>query len=60
MAIPEEIDMEVLKEQMSGLRLLCELPDPVPLLKNMRNMVPGYTGRPEELWEAEKARQLDG
>jgi len=56
MAIPEEIDMEVLKEQMSGLRLLCELADPAPLLNDIRKLVPGYTGRPEAIWEAEKAR----
>jgi FlaA1/EpsC-like NDP-sugar epimerase len=56
MAIPEEVDLEALKEQLSGLRLLCELADPAPLLNDIRKLVPGYTGRPEEIGAAEKAR----
>ncbi|OGS06500.1 MAG: hypothetical protein A2270_07390 [Elusimicrobia bacterium RIFOXYA12_FULL_51_18] len=56
MAIPEESDIEILKEQMSSLRLLCGLPDPVPLLNGIRRLVASYTGRPE----GGTARQLDG
>lgn len=46
MAVPEENDMELLKEQMSELRLLTELPDPAPVVDKIRRLIPSYTGKP--------------
>ena len=47
MAVPEESDIAILKEQMSGLRLLSELPEPGPILDGIRKLIPAYTGDPE-------------
>ncbi|HAH30988.1 MAG TPA: hypothetical protein DCL44_01600 [Elusimicrobia bacterium] len=46
MAIPEESDMAILKEQMSELSLLSELPDPAPIIRKIRQLIPAYTGNP--------------
>ena len=45
-AVPEESDIAILKDQMSGLRLLSELPEPGPILKGIRKLIPAYTGDP--------------
>jgi len=45
MALPEESDMEILKEQMSELRLLTEIPDTAPLIDTIRRLIPTYTGQ---------------
>ncbi|MCX5784295.1 MAG: nucleoside-diphosphate sugar epimerase/dehydratase [Elusimicrobia bacterium] len=49
MAVPEESDMAVLKEQMSELSLLSELPDPAPIINKIRQLVPAYTGNPSAI-----------
>ena len=46
MAVPEESDMAILKEQMSELTLLSELPDPKPIIDKIRQLIPAYTGDP--------------
>ena len=46
-AVPEESDMAILKEQMSGLRLLAELPEPGPIIDAIRQLIPSYTGHPK-------------
>ena len=46
-AVPEESDMAILKEQMSGLRLLAELPEPAPIIDEIRKLIPSYTGHPK-------------
>jgi len=46
MAVPEESDMAILKEQMSELSLLAELPDPQPIINKIRQLVTTYTGNP--------------
>jgi len=45
MAMPEENDVELLKEQMSELRLLAELPDDGPLRDKLVELVPNYLGK---------------
>ncbi|HBA59370.1 MAG TPA: hypothetical protein DCZ92_00830 [Elusimicrobia bacterium] len=45
-AVPEEGDMALLKEQMSNLSLLAELPDPGPIIDGIRKLIPTYTGDP--------------
>ncbi|MBU2574727.1 MAG: polysaccharide biosynthesis protein [Elusimicrobia bacterium] len=47
MAVPEESDMAILKEQMSELSFLSELPDPAPIIDKIRQLVPAYTGQPK-------------
>ena len=47
MALPEESDIAILKEQMRELRLLSKLPDPNPLISKIRQLVPTYTGNPK-------------
>ena len=46
-AVPEESDMAILKEQMSGLRLLAELPEPGPIIDEIRKLISSYTGHPK-------------
>ena len=46
MAVPEEGDMAILKEQMSNLSLLAELADPAPTVGAIRQLIPTYTGDP--------------
>jgi len=58
MALPEENDMEILKEQMSELRLLTELPDPAPIIEKIRELIPTYTGQAEGI-KGRTARELD-
>ena len=45
-AVPEESDITILKEQMSGLRLLCDQPEPEPIIAAIRKLIPAYTGNP--------------
>lgn len=46
MAVPEESDMAILKEQMNELSFLSELPDPGPIIHKIQQLVPAYTGHP--------------
>lgn len=46
MAIPEESDIAIVKEQMNSLRQLSELPEPGPILDAIRKLIPAYTGDP--------------
>ena len=57
MAVPEEAGMAILKEQMSALRLLCELPEPGPIVDGIRKLIPAYTGTPEGAHKTVPVRQ---
>ena len=46
MAVPEESDMVILKEQMNCLRGLCARPDPGPIIDGIKKLIPAYTGGP--------------
>ncbi|MDD2773313.1 MAG: polysaccharide biosynthesis protein, partial [Elusimicrobiales bacterium] len=43
-AVPEEADMSLLKEQLSELKRLSELPEKDPILRKIKELVPNYTG----------------
>ena len=64
-AVPEESDIAIVKEQMSNLRRLSELPEPAPIIDAIRELIPAYTGDPLGVKAARgsaaapAARQLD-
>ncbi|MCK4338129.1 MAG: polysaccharide biosynthesis protein, partial [Candidatus Aminicenantes bacterium] len=55
MAVPEEADAALLRGQMRELKDLCSMPDPTPLLKRIKELVPAYDPNPHPDKKASKS-----
>lgn len=48
MAVPEGAGRELTKEQVLELKNLCEIADPAPLMRRIKDLIPAYTNTPNK------------
>lgn len=58
MAVPEGPGRMLDKEQILELRNLCDMPDPAPLMRRIKELIPSYASTPNDKSAAYKSQDL--